>query len=465
LDFVGRVDPVSKLKAWLAGEGTRKPLSIASVSGPGGIGKTFLLEHAIASAGIENRNYLRLRIDGTAGPRTLGQIMCHDLLQSTSQIDADAKAYFEETRKNLEALHFIDEQALVEVEVAFAGNTELCQTALEIFRLGAGLQSVLPVLRKYVDLTRLKEEHVVAIVAFLEKTHAYRQEKRVLGGVLPDLRGKGRRNRLRAGIPGAIADGLVADLSAIFLHPETGEEEGRAGRAAPPLPRERLDRLLLVIDDYESLAETLTPFLGDHFVPKLARAGFETLLVVLGRDRLSDTNPVWKQHHDSLIVGELRLKSLSREEGEAFVRASGVADDATVARILDETACYPYLLASEVEAELDGGRTALGLKNFYDRTTRWMNATEKGWLVPLCFLDDINVETIATVLPGEDPIKVLAWFKSESSVRSPAATKWEVLPIIRSRLCAYCKLDSPKRFRELEGLAHAAKAAGNGEGS
>ena len=50
MDFVGRDDPVRKLTGWLNGEGWRSPVSIVSVSGPGGIGKTFLLEHAMPSS-------------------------------------------------------------------------------------------------------------------------------------------------------------------------------------------------------------------------------------------------------------------------------------------------------------------------------------------------------------------------------------------------------------------------------
>ena len=103
-----------------------------------------------------------------------------------------------------------------------------------------------------------------------------------------------------------------------------------------------------------------------------------------------------------------------------------------------------------MEAELDGGGSALGLKSFYERTTRWMTPEQKEWLVPLSFLAEVNEETIARMLPGVDPYRVLAWFKDEASVRSPSARHWEVLPILRSRICAYCKMDSPRRFRELE---------------
>ncbi|HEX7601422.1 MAG TPA: hypothetical protein VF316_07455, partial [Polyangiaceae bacterium] len=265
MEFVGRKDPVRRLTAWLTGEGVRTPLSIISLSGPGGIGKTFLLDHAIRTSNTEGRNYLRLSLAGVAEPRTLGRAVCHDLLQSCSQLDPTGSDYFVETRRNLEALRFIDDQARGEVEAAVSGNSELRQTVLEVFRLGAGLQGVLPVLKKYIDLTKVKEEHVDSVLALLEKTRAYRQERRLFGGTLPDLLGRGRRNRLRAGPEAALADGLVADLSAVLSRWRTKD-------AVKPMPSKvpGLDRLLLVFDDFESMADLLNPFLGEHLVPLLA---------------------------------------------------------------------------------------------------------------------------------------------------------------------------------------------------
>jgi len=451
MDFVGRDDPVRKLTGWLNGEGWRSPVSIVSVSGPGGIGKTFLLEHAMRLAGLERRNYLRLRVSGVTDARTLGQIVCQDLLQSCSQVDVTGNGYFTETRKNLEALRFIDAQARMEVEAQVSGNPELKQTVLEVFRVGAGVQAALPFLKKHVDVTKVKEEHLDAVLGLLEKTKAYAQEDRVWGGFFPDVRGSGRRNRLRAASGATIADGLVGDLAAILSRYRDADKKRPMPRKVPGL-----DRLLLVIDDFESVANVLNPFLGEHLVPKLARAGVETLLVVLGRDRLTDTDSVWKQQHDALLLGELRLSPFRREEGEALVRSCGITADAVLARILNETACYPYLLMGEIEAELDGGSTALGLKNFFDRTTRWMTPVQRKWLLSICFLDEINEESIASMLPSEDSGVVLDWFKKEASVRSPTATNWEVLPIIRSRVCAYCKLDSPKRYREFRERGEAA---------
>ena len=86
-----------------------------------------------------------------------------------------------------------------------------------------------------------------------------------------------------------------------------------------------------------------------------------------------------------------------------------------------------------------------------------MSPQQQSWLVPLCFLEEINEESIARMIPEVDAAAVLGWFKTEASVRSPTSSRWEVLPIIRSRICEYTRVDSPKRFDELSDRAAQAR--------
>jgi len=457
MEFVGREDPVRKLRAWLLGDGLKSPLSIVSISGPGGIGKTWLLKHVMDNTNLSPRNYLTLKLTGGGdGLRNLGQVVCYDLIQSCSQLDSVGKSYFNQTRKNLRALCWIDAQAQSEVLKAVGHDTELRKMVHDFFRAGAGLQDTLPFLKKRVDLSKMKKEQIDGLVGLLERTKAYCQETRWLGGTLPDLLGAGRRNRLRAKLETTLAADLYADLSVILL--SGPRKRYRLSDIPKPMPSKvaGLDRLLLIIDDYESLQETLNSFLVGNLVPLLAQAKFETLILILGRDKLSSTHSDWKQQHESVLVDELKLTELSREEAEQYVRSRGIVDDSTVCRILEETEGYPYLLAGEVADELDGGRSALHLKGFYDRQTRWMTSVQKVWLDPLCFLDEINEETVYAMLPEEEPGQIVKWFEGEASIRNPRSKKWQVLRIIRSRICEYIKNESPKRFRELQERARLA---------
>lgn len=69
-----------------------------------------------------------------------------------------------------------------------------------------------------------------------------------------------------------------------------------------------IDKLLLVIDDYESRSEVYNDFFGGTFFNLLKKAKFNTKVVVLGRDRLSDTHPCWNQHYEQNIKQEIELK-------------------------------------------------------------------------------------------------------------------------------------------------------------
>ena len=40
-------------------------LTVQSIEGPGGIGKTYLFDHVRTTNDLSNRNYLTLRIDGS----------------------------------------------------------------------------------------------------------------------------------------------------------------------------------------------------------------------------------------------------------------------------------------------------------------------------------------------------------------------------------------------------------------
>ena len=70
--FVGRRDAAGRLLAVLRGD-DRSPgkLSVLSVEGPGGIGKTFLLDHVPATNDLSGRNYLTLRVDGGAAGKSV----------------------------------------------------------------------------------------------------------------------------------------------------------------------------------------------------------------------------------------------------------------------------------------------------------------------------------------------------------------------------------------------------------
>ena len=83
----------------------------------------------------------------------------------------------------------------------------------------------------------------------------------------------------------------------------------------------------------------------------------------------------------------------------------------------------------------------------------------------VCFVDVVNEDSIAEVLPEASAETVLNWFERESSIRSPHTKRYSVLPIIRSRVMAYVENRSPKKFHRLQEAAARARPQGDGRDS
>src|SRR5690606_36432383 len=115
---------------------------------------------------------------------------------------------------------------------------------------------------------------------------------------------------------------------------------------------------------------------------------------------------------------------------------------------------YPFLLSLVIEeADAPGGDSALFLRRFFERTTRWMNATELEWFVRVCYLDLVNLDTLARLFPKEQCAEIQNWFEKEPSIRDPLAAEFVVRPLIREKVLRYQELRAPSHHDELQRLA------------
>lgn len=446
--FVGRASAVGSLTSLLRRSDSPIPkLRIVSISGPGGIGKSFLVQHVERSTDlVKTEQYLKLELRGAGAPRSTARLITTDLPQSLGST-VDTAKQFPRTLRLRNVLAKIDEIAREQLEGA---ESEFGEWATALFNLGVGAMSLHKDTRGLAKvLGAIDDKKVERFAKVIER--AFQSEV----GPRSWLPGARERNRVRANVVGHLADALFADLLGLI--------DGL-----------RLRRLLLLLDDYESLEPVLGTFLLDALMPKLRDAPFETTVLVVGRDRVRDSGGThgagasWKQHYAANLAPDIELKHLSQEESTSLIRSrlGAAVDDAVVHRIIRDTEGYPYLLDSEIEDALSGGGTALSLRNFMERTTRWMSAEQREWLSVLSFLDVVNEDAIAVVLPGASPEAVLDWFEREASIRSPHTQRYAVLPIIRSRVMAYVENRSPSKFRRLQQAAEQARqAAGSAPGA
>lgn len=441
--FVGRVETLGRLKNWLAGKTIQKGrLSIGSIAGSAGIGKTYLLDHALREANVLDRGYVVLRLNGGQPLPTLARAF-KGLLQGAKTSNGKV-IRFPETDECWRALEWMDARARAEVEAVVKDDADLAKTIADVFAVLVGLAELVPIpkVKAAARITGMvPKKHVEEVVRLIQTAVAFQAEK------LPDFF-KGRRKRrdvrLRNDLRKDLAETLVA---AVVSDLEAGLVKGIFGNR----PMEKRNRLLLIIDDYERTKDVLADALLRSMVPALKNADFETLMIVIGRDRLTDTGPGWSQHHQESLLQPIMLEELTRDEAEQYARLRGIERPETIERIIRDTAGYPYLLAAEVDDELDGGSSALSRKNFFDRTTQWMTEEQKEWSKRLAFLDEVSLETIPRVIDvnRSETLKIMEWFKAEASLRSPSAARWSLRPMIRTKLREYVKNDSETLYEEL----------------
>jgi hypothetical protein len=426
-------------------------LSIVSISGPGGVGKTFLWREAIEGPDADTAGAVVLSVDA-ASPSSRVELfaLLEGLCRRSLPPPADPrKDYFPRLRE-LAAHHRELERAVVaEVRGDHAGVPE--ETLVALLRAGRVLNAQLPLpLRAAVKMVEEPD-----VRAFVRGARAMR-ERTVLPGPLRDALGITRRNRVKSDLYRLLAEELRGDLSAAI-----GGYEGRDRARLTQGSIRGARRLVLVIDDYEAVGELLGDFLVGALVPELALAPFDTVLVIVGRDDLEATHAGWAQHARQYLRATVRVAPFDRGAAFSLLEAAGLPE-ARWQAMFEATQGYPFLLTLAIEeATSEGAQSALFLRKFYDRTTRWMTPDEQGWFSRICYLDVVNEDSLARVFPVEMVRGVQDWFEREASIRDPASPVFRVRPLIREKVLRYLEVRAPSRHAELVALASGARAGGS----
>jgi hypothetical protein len=149
-------------------------------------------------------------------------------------------------------------------------------------------------------------------------------------------------------------------------------------------------------------------------------------------------------HLAPFIKGKIRLEKFDEKvTRKMFLEAKHPKKD--IPALLKESLGYPFLVQLLCEAK---GGTVSFYQQFYERTTRWMAPTEKSWVLPLCYLDQVTEESVAKMLPDYSPETVMEWFKHEASIRDPQGKCYAVAPYIRRTLLEYNRLTIGKKSHE-----------------
>lgn len=438
--------------------GHREGLAICGISGAGGIGKSYLVDHVLSSLEPAKAGWMALRTDA-AQAQARGDFFAlvdGQLAKRSLPPPADPRVdYFPATRRVAAAHRTLVARVAKELEGQGAPE-DLKRTAVAILKAGHFLNKTIPKTREFVDIVKLNLEPDAVNDRVDEawdtiSTLKTLRDSEWLPEFVRDRLGITLASRLKRDLYSVAADAIVSDLTAALQgHPSKDSFD----EAQRPIPG--LDRLLLFIDDYEALAATLSDFLISSLVPRLAEAPFATILIVAGRDDLEDTHPGWGQHCKRYLTDQIRLRPFDAETAAQLMAAGGVAEGRRAA-IYELTQGFPLLLSLAIEEASDGA-SALFLKRFFDRTTRWMSRDEREWFTRTCYLDEVNEDTLRLVVAEEDISAVQDWFEGEASIRDPSAPTFRVRPLIREKVLSYIEVRSPNRHRELRSRAQAGRA-------
>lgn len=421
-----------QVSKWLEGKAEPGRVDIYGLSGYGGIGKSFLLRHVLDSKRPAEKGFLTVSVDGS-DTSILGDFMAiYDRRLAPRSVPRGKRDfdYFPHARR-LAREHAKLTRAVNDAMKRADWPDDVKEAAKWIFRGGSFLNKSIPKTKEFVDFDALKKQgldvrfdEAVDLIASLRPL----ANSSLLPGPVKDVFGVTYTERLKSDLFGLAADEWIADLCAI-LNRYRRTDRFRLTHS----PIKGLNRLLLVIDDFEILGKTIVAFVTSALIPALEQSNFHTKLIFVGRDDLSDANVSFQHHLSHLIQEKLRLDTFPEDVARAMFMEAGYAE-AELPTLMQESLGYPFLVKLLCEAK--GGSVSF-YQQFYERTTRWIGPVEREWVLPLCYLDRITEASVACMLPSVPPTSVIEWFKHEASLRDPNEEWYVIAPYIRRTLIEY----------------------------
>ncbi len=444
MGFVGRIADSTRLSDWASDQAwvaDRQRLHVAAICGPGGVGKSALAYHALTPEVLAFGHYLVLRITGGEHPDTRDVFSWVErLIGSATELRVRVPNAFSRTRRLLEYQRQLSSRLVDDLRRQKAAEATIDGAKL-LYGLGRVGEKVIKKDLRGV-LSKETGEDLKLILDAVTSGPA-----RSAGRALTDLPRPAFR-RFRHNRLATLADELVSDLEAILRNKRVPE----------------LHRLLLIVDDYEFLEPVVGSFLTEDLLPRLRtstardhRAEFPSLILIIGRDELTNTaGGIWQQPplRDDLRGRQIVLEPLSLIEIEALCRARG-RDGKRAEFVHQASQGYPWLAELVIdEMRPDGTIPAIVYTNFFERMSRFMTSEQRGWFKRLCFLDQINIEGIEALVElredsGIRPKDILEWFRHEPSIRDTRSAKHTVWPFVRDRVLMSQWIDSPRQFAEL----------------
>ncbi len=226
--FVGRSDAVARLHDVLHGrEKGDGHLTIQSIEGPGGIGKTRLFDRALATTDLSERAYLTLRVDGNdPGEFSLVRVIARliDSAEAPAIRSRPAGYYFPKTGNVLKIIEDIRADAIAELQQAQPdnpANRSALSRFLDLsFEAGKRINDIAPLTTHYFNahkahgLAEQIGEFLPALGSLKNETVGFFENLGIGDSI-------SRRNAVKSDACNEISEALVSDLAAM-LSPTSG---------------------------------------------------------------------------------------------------------------------------------------------------------------------------------------------------------------------------------------------------
>lgn len=438
--FVGRDSELEQLKSiiskFAAAPASKAGLEIVSISGAGGVGKTYLLDTVLEETRTELKQALILKVDASNEHLLKEFTLIVGQMLAPTELPAPAKAkhdYFPASRsllrRQLELIGMVEAEISKNKDLSDQGKT----MAKALYRLSPAIKYI-PKIGPFAAMA-LKGMEAVKAEDYIEPaldTLSTLQALKDDSGWFSNPLTKRRFTALRHSPYEAVSDAYLSDLSAMLQ-----SYQKKDWWQFTHSPIEGVNRLVLIVDDFEAVGRVIGTFLVESLLPRLKNASFSTLAIFLGRDSVYDANKDFAHHLAGNISTLIKLEPFSKAEGVKYLRAVSYTDN-EAAEWYEKSRGLPFILRLLAENRTDAEKqNVLFYKRFYERTTRWMAPEERKWLTPICYLDQVNEGTVKALLPNEDPKVIMDWFESEASVRDVHSPIFTVTPYIRHMLLEY----------------------------
>lgn len=448
--FAGRKDEVSRLvealKYHVNNPKSKKNMVILGIEGPGGIGKSTIIDQAEESVDYSAQGSLRIFMNGSEDISSLPDLVRK--IVHAAKLDAKTsfshrEAIFPETEK---ALSDFNDVVKFESEKAKEANEQKKQLIAKFVKFALGYGG--PILINFDDPYAKGIGGILKIIdAQVDEKGLVRFQDELPGSL--DKLGLSRineRNEIRDNARKVFARTLAKDIKTLI----TGYSSEDWWRPRGPKIKD-CNSLTLIIDDYEKIEIIAGDFFPVHFLPQLINFSIKSTVIISGRDDVTLTNTAWEHHlaryfiKPSIDVGPLQYSHV-----EEIAKSSGV-DPQTM---WGDTEGYPFYMQLWVNEQRKGGDSVVTLKKFYERTTRWMTEQQKLWLEYCIFLDHINIDSLTKMTESSsEAAEILKWFENEASIRSTTSTSYTVRSFLRKKLIEYLKARNPSRAESLSARA------------